>query len=70
MRIIIDNRTELTDAEALKRVLSVVEYGLVSKDKHGAHYCYITEFTDHVFVDVERRKTGYRFLLCHNANEQ
>lgn len=39
-KLIIDNRTKLTDLDALTLIKAVVSQGRISKD--GKQYCYIT----------------------------
>ena len=43
-RIIINNETKLTDAEALALVSSVVAEGKVSSGRFGEQYCYATVY--------------------------
>lgn len=57
MRIIIKNRTRLTDAQALDFVTGVVKHGLVSQTVRGRQYCFSTTIGDQS-VYVTKHKTG------------
>lgn len=67
MKLIIDNRSSLTDAEALTRCLAVINMGKVSVSQHGKQYCDHSNFED-CYVDVfKRTKSGTEtFVITRN----
>lgn len=63
-KIIIENRTSLSDAEALRRVEQVVREGRISNN--GKSYCYCSRFGDDVFVSAFTNKNSDRFVVHYN----
>jgi len=55
-KIIITNDTNLSDAEALSRVLRIVQDGRVSAD--GSRYCFLTLWNDDVVIYADLTRTG------------
>jgi len=67
-RIIIENRTNLSDAEAVQRALTVMRGGKVSGSGDRAQYCYCTTFGDRVVVWASRNRGGSdRLVVMHHA---
>lgn len=60
-RIIINNKTSLSDMEALDMIKQIIAIGRVSND--GKQYCYGTTFENHMVVTdhVDGRDT---FHIC------
>lgn len=63
-KIIIENRTCLSDVEALDRVKQVISKGRISKN--GESYCHLTTFTDGTQVSAWLNKSSDRFVVCNN----
>ncbi len=71
-RIIINNKTSLTDLQAVRLVYTVVSGGLVSNDE--TQYCYITRFEvgdadkRSVIVSCDVTRTcGFTFTIMDDA---
>lgn len=60
-RIIINNKTDIPDEIALKKILSVIREGKVSNN--GKQYCYVVSFLDGTFVSSGLLKEGHVFTL-------
>lgn len=63
-KLIIDNRTELTDLEALTLVSRVVNQGRISND--GKQYCYGTGITldgNQYLIWTDLNKKSDRFVI-------
>lgn len=66
-KIIIKNETELSDAEALWLVLSVVKGGRVSKTVRGEQYCFVSTTKKYVIL-ADRTKSGSDvFTIAHRT---
>lgn len=61
MRIIIENRSKLSDQEALMRVRAVMDMGRISND--GKQYCYFSTFKDGTGVSTDLNKASDRFVV-------
>ena len=57
-KLIIDNRTGLTDFEAITLIIRVINQGRISKD--NKQYCYLTEIT------IEEEK----YIVCTDLNKK
>lgn len=67
MKLIIDNRTKLSDGSAVARVMKVIEMGRVSETKAGKQYCFATTFPDCVVWVTKRANSStetFRIDLC------
>ena len=64
-KIIIHNKTELSDEEAMKRVLMVIQEGKISKLKNGQMmYCFATTFkSGEVVICNKLREETYTFRV-------
>ena len=63
-KIIIHNKTELSDEEAMKRVLMVIQEGKISQTKRGKQYCLATTFkSGEVIVCNKLREDTYTFRV-------
>ncbi len=63
-KIIIYNKTELSDEEAMKRVLMVIQEGKISQTKRGKQYCFATSFKSGVVVTCNKlREETYTFRV-------
>ena len=68
-KLIIDNKTELTDLEAVRLVESVITQGRISND--GKQYCYGTTFTykqKSFVVWTDKNKKSDRFVILNDKN--
>ena len=63
-RIIINNRSGLSDSAAVARVHRVIEDGLVSNG--DTQYCYITHYQDGIGVYADRTKSGTHTFTITN----
>lgn len=68
MKLIIDNRTSLTDAQALQRVGQVVSKGKISEGRFGRQYSCGSVFNDGIVVRVERNAKSERFVIMPDPN--
>lgn len=65
-RIIIDNRSGISDLKAMLLVQSVVEQGRIS----NGGYCYVTTFKNHNNIVVARKnKASDSFLITEGQGE-
>ena len=68
-KIIIDNQSEETDAEALYLVMKVIDEGMVSNGTYGKQYCFMSVFeikrSDKIAnVYCDKRKSGtFKFIV-------
>lgn len=63
-KIIIHNKTELSDEEAMKRVLMVIQNGKISQTKRGKQYCFATTFkSGEVVICNKLREETYTFRV-------
>ena len=58
MKLIIDNRTKLSDANAILRVMKVIALGRISETKAGKQYCFVSSFDDCVVCVRKRAKSS------------
>lgn len=63
-RIIIENRTPISDVNALRYVSRVIEDGRISDG--GKQYCYHTIFGDGIAVSTDRNKMSDRFVVTQD----
>lgn len=71
MKIIIENRTDCDDEQALNFVMAVIRGGLVSGEgtATGLQYCYCTAFIDETNVYVHKYKSGtQKFILWKKSS--
>lgn len=57
-KIVITNRSSVSDITALTRVQQAMCAGRVSLSKNGPCYCFVTVFQDGTRIYAERTKTG------------
>lgn len=61
-RIIINNKSNMDDLDAIYRVASVIGYGRISTGTYGPQYCFMTVFTkatgQEIQVSARRTKGG------------
>ena len=62
-RLIIENRSSLSDAECLGRVQTIIDGGRVSND--GKQYCYYSVFNDDIGVATFLNKASDRFVITN-----
>ena len=70
-KLIIDNRTELTDFEAVTLVGKVIKQGRISND--GKQYCYGTRTTiedKEYMIWTDLNKKSDRFVITTIRNEK
>jgi len=60
-KMVIDNRTDITDIEALRYVTEVVKVGRVSRN--GTQYSYIVAFNNGITVSSYMNKKSDRFVI-------
>lgn len=65
-RIIITNRTTLSNMQAMRKIYTVMDMGLMSD--HKTKYCFHTVFDDDVEVSAIKTSYGYRFELFRLAD--
>lgn len=70
-RIIINNRSDMSDADALIKVCSIISKGRVSNG--GKQYCYLTSFRGkgneyHVVTDLRKRSDSFTIYKEKNSN--
>ncbi len=64
-KIIVDNRSNLPDKDALMRVMHVVCGGRVSGDS----YCFVTTWMDGIAVSARRNKASDTFVIWSQSDE-
>jgi len=65
-KIIIQNNTDRSDANALIYVGQVIKSGRISDN--GKQYCYHTEFKDGIHVSAFLNKRSDRFVIHYNSS--
>ena len=70
-RIIINNRTELTDIQAMEYVLGVIKMGRISGMTEN-QYCYLTSFKKegieyHVVTDLRKKSDSFTLYKLHQT---
>lgn len=60
-RIIINNKSNLPDADVLIRIKHVIEGGRISN--YDTQYCYLTTWTDGIAVAATKRKGSDSFTV-------
>lgn len=55
-KLIIHNKTDLSDFDVLHYIIKVVQSGLVSETKNGKQYCFVTTFIDEYTVVTSKNK--------------
>jgi len=61
MKIIIDNRSKMSDLIALEAVKEVITVGRISKN--GTQYCYLSRASSGVMVSTRRNKKSDTFVV-------
>jgi len=68
MKLIIDNRTNRSDREAMHIAFSVIELGHISTGRFGKQYCHLST-RDGVTIFVQKRKSGTQtFIIQDDAH--
>lgn len=64
-KFIIENRSSLSDFEAMCYVVESVEKGKISTGTYGRQYCHLIAFRDYeIFVSADKRKSGtHKFIV-------
>ena len=62
-KIIVDNRTDESDEDVLRRVLVAMAPGRVSTTAGKAHYCHVTTWRDGIVVYGMVNKKSDRFVV-------
>jgi uncharacterized membrane-anchored protein len=65
-RIIVNNKSDLTDFEAMGLVMSVMVLGRISND--DKQYCYLTTFRDgayHIVTDLRKKSDSFTVYKVH-----
>ena len=69
-KLIIDNRTDISDMEALRMVIEVVEMGRISND--GKQYCYGTSIAKgslDIMIWAYLNKKSDRFVIVEDKRK-
>ena len=66
-KLIIDNRSPLPDADALRYAANVIDGGRISGN--GQHYCYVTTWNNGVCVYVQRNLRSDTFVVTQEEKE-
>ena len=64
-KLIIDNHTDKPLYYVMQHVQKVLERGRVS----GESYCYLTSFTDDVYVSARRNKASDTFMVWQESEQ-
>ena len=67
-KIIVNNLSALSDAEAVKRCVNVMEKGRISN--YGLQYCYMVTFPDGVCVASDLNKCSDRFTVWEQGLDE
>lgn len=66
-KLIIENRTEMVDDEALVYVREVIRQGKISETSKGKQYCFVTTFhlsnCERLIVSCMKNSKSDRFIL-------
>jgi hypothetical protein len=54
---------EITDEDAFKKVLKVIQMGKISKTALGEQYCFVTAFDSGLTVSVRKNKASESFYI-------
>lgn len=65
-RLIIENRTSLSDQAALEKVIAVVKMGKISQHGKNDGYCFHTSFEDGTEVWTAKNKGSDRFVVTYS----
>ncbi len=69
-RLIIENRTYLTDVMILNKIMAVVNMGKISQYGGEDGYCAHTTFHDGTEVWCAKNKGSDRFVVAYSSNPQ
>ena len=70
-KIIIHNRSRLTDLEAVARVHAAMKPGKISRSRHGKQHCFLSVFTDETEVKVSKRsRSSETFYVDNHVTSQ
>ena len=62
-KIIIENRSDLSLADAVSRVNHVITEGKISKTSKGKQYCFVTTWPDKIVVLASKNDKSDRFVI-------
>ena len=65
-KIIIHNRSRVTDEAAVAKVWTVIKQGKPSKSRHGPCSCFCTTFKDDIVVYVAKRSRDSETFYVDN----
>jgi len=65
-RLIIENRTSLSDQAALEKVIAVIKMGKISESRNKIQYCFHTCFADDTEVWCAKNKGSDRFVVTYS----
>lgn len=66
-RIIIQNDSSKSDESALFAVMNVIKMGMISTDKKGPCYCFVTRMKSGVVVCAMRNKASFGFIVSDDV---
>jgi len=68
-KVIIKNESNLNNSDAVVRVFSTINAGLISKGSNGEQYCFATRYED-VLVTARKTKNGTHVFTIFNNGQQ
>jgi len=67
MKLIIDNRTNITILKAIEYCKAVIKQGKISETKRGKQYCFATSFGDDgIVVVATKNKKSDRLIIIED----
>lgn len=69
-KLIIHNKTDLSDFDVLYYIIKVVQEGLVSETKNGKQYSFVTTFIDGYTVVTSKNKQNTHTFWIYKENSK
>lgn len=69
-KLIIHNKTDLSDFDVLHYIIKVVQEGLVSETKNGKQYSFVTTFIDRYTVVTSKNKQNTHTFWIYKENSK
>jgi len=63
MKIIIENKTDLSYSVVFSRVMLVMDMGRISETAKGKQYCFVCTWDDGIIVSAFKNEKSDRFVI-------
>lgn len=57
MKIIIDNKGDISEIDAISYIVAVIKQGRISEAKGIKHFCWLSRFADNIVVATRQKKS-------------